>query len=201
MSQWHFLMRLAVACILLAAGASSIYADQRLDRIKDRYAAAGELECEAGCEHFRHTVTYNTMLPAVGLQTTTLTFYYLSDQADPEGDPYLLTRELVKVKVTYNVAASAFYSIEYLYDNQGAPMFYYWKEETNDAPGEKRYYFSGGALIRAAVDYHDQNGRKSTYVQDRDFSREDVTAAGAVLKQASDYKKLFDTLLQAEEWR
>ena len=57
-----------------------------LDKIKTKYYQVNEQN-----EYYSiHTVTLNSMLPAVGLQTKTIKFYYQAEQLNPEEDPYLM---------------------------------------------------------------------------------------------------------------
>jgi ubiquinone/menaquinone biosynthesis C-methylase UbiE len=113
----------------------------------------------------------------------------------------LQTHELFKITVTYNIAAGAFYTIEYLYDSQGALLFYYWKEDVSSPPQEKRYYYTRGTLFRAVVDYESDNAQRMKYLKDKDFSTEDLQDAARMVKKAADYKRLFETLVTAEQWR
>ncbi|MBN1797915.1 MAG: hypothetical protein JW822_05040 [Spirochaetales bacterium] len=179
----------------------NIAADQRLDKIRELYNKIQELDCGDACAHFRHEIVYNTMFPAIGLQTTAVQFFYYSGQVDPETDPYLLSHMLMKVKVTYNIAASAYYTIEYLYDEQGDLVFYYWMEEQAEAQGEKRFYFHNKKLIKVIVDCNPWDGDPVKYEDVKNFKAEDVREAASLVQKALDYKKLFETLITAEQWK
>lgn len=198
-ARWLLYLLAAAACLIVPAGRA--HADPRLDAVRSRYEAAGKLENNDPEGQFRHTMTYNTMQAAIGLQTTVITFFKMSNQVDPEEDPYLQTHELFKITVTYNIAAGAFYTIEYLYDSQGALLFYYWKEDVSSPPQEKRYYYTRGTLFRAVVDYESDNAQRMKYSKDKDFSTEDLRDAARMVKKAADYKRLFETLVTAEQWR
>ncbi len=170
-------------------------ADSRINKIKEIYNRAKELESYEGSHH---SVIYRTVLPAVGLQTTNVTFYYLSEQRSEQENPYHLTHRLLKVKVTYNVAASLFYTIEYLYE-QDKLIFYYCKEESANQPLEKRYYFAGGTLIQTIGDGPDASGNNRRVLQSEHFQKADQLAATAAINKAESYRRFFMQLLEAEQ--
>jgi hypothetical protein len=198
-------LRLGASLFVLLFMASlpcrSLSADERIDKIRELYQRIQELDCGDVCAHFKHEIVYNTMLPAIGLQTTAVQFFYFSGQLDPETDPYLLTHELKKVKVTYNIAASAYYTIEYLYDENGDLVFYYWREETAFEQNEKRFYFYNKKLLKVAMDYTPWEGDRVKYEDVKNFKKEDVQEATWLMQRALDYKTLFETLIAAEQWK
>jgi len=179
----------------------NVSADQRIDKIRELYQSIQELDCGESCAHFKHKIVYHTMMPAIGLQTTIVQFFYYSGQLDPETDPYLLTHELKKVKVTYNIAASVDYTIEYLYDEHDDLVFYYWKEETAVEQGEKRFYFHNNKLIKVIMDYRTWEGDSIKYTDTSHFKAEDRKTAESLIQKALDYKKLFEMLITVEQWK
>jgi len=181
----------------------TITADSRISHIRELYRQANKLECEVGCEHSQHRIQLNTMLPAIGLQTTTIRFIFTSNQKDPEQDPYWLTHTLHKVLVTYNIAASVNYTIEYLYDTKEEPVFYFWQEKINAGTEkqEKRYYFHKSKLIKAILDCKTDSGDPLNYSMTKRFKAEDVSQAKFLIKKSHEYRKLFKTLLKAEQLR
>ncbi|MFH0867008.1 MAG: hypothetical protein V1904_12500 [Bacteroidota bacterium] len=77
-----------------------------------------------------HTISYIVNRPAIGIQRTTLDFYYNAMSCenydyDPLTDSvdYVVHPELYKVVMKYNVAASEFVRKEYYYDN-GTLIFF-----------------------------------------------------------------------------
>jgi hypothetical protein len=198
-------IRLGASLFVLLFIASLPYrylsADERIDKIHELYQRVQELDCGDVCAHYKHEIVYNTMLPAIGLQTTVVQFFYFSGQLDPEIDPYLLTHDLKKVKVTYNIAASAYYTIEYLYDENGDPVFYYWREETAFEQSEKKFYFENRQLIKVVMDYLPLKGDRVKYEDVKDFNPIDKKTAEYLLQKALNYRTLFETLIAAEQWR
>ena len=77
-----------------------------------------------------HTISYIVNRPAIGIQKTTLDFYYNAMSCenydyDPLTDSveYIVHPELYRVVMKYNVAASEFVRKEYYYDN-GTLIFF-----------------------------------------------------------------------------
>lgn len=175
------------------------YGDKRIDKIKDLYDQAKQLEMD-GEKQFYHEVTINTMQAAIGLQTTKIRFIYKSWQADPKKDPYLLNHQLLKVIVRYNISASVDYLIEYLYDKKGNLVFYFWQEKTSEIQ-EKRYYFENQKLIQVIMDSKRNQGNPLKYTSKKSFKKEDLQNAKLVSKKAKEYMKLFRNLLQIEQIR
>ncbi|MBN1533982.1 MAG: hypothetical protein JXA20_15030 [Spirochaetes bacterium] len=170
--------------------------DGRIGRIRALYQEAQSLE-NFGDAFFRHEITLNTNYPGIGLQTTAIRFIYFPRQVDPENNPYLLTRTLKKAVVTYNIAASVHYTIEYLYDSSEQPVFYYWSEELSSATNQKRYYFHGGRLIQIIADYS-KDGTPVKYTRRKGFTREERESAAEVMKKAASYRSLFRQLVAIE---
>jgi hypothetical protein len=94
--------------------------DGHIERICALYLEAQRLEC-SGDAFFRHDITLNTNYPAIGLQTTAIRFIYFPRQVNPERNPCLPARTLKNAVVIYNIATSARYTMEYLYDGSGEP--------------------------------------------------------------------------------
>lgn len=163
--------------------------DSRIEAIRSRYNQA--LEIEQGGLNYHHDIVLNTMLPAVGLQTTKIRFIYTSEQASPEKDPYLLTRKLHLVRVTYNVAASAQFHMEYLFDDRERPIFYFEQEKREDSIKEKRLYFGKGVLIRII-----DSGRSPGAAL---ISTEDHREARSIVRRAEEYLRFFRNLVRIEE--
>ncbi len=182
----------ALTC-LLCGGAARATDDTRA--IKQRYRQAAELE-KAGDSH--HQVTFSTVLPAVGLQRTTVRFVYQSEQADPERDPYLLKHDLVKVSVDYNVAASAQIRSEYLYDARGGLIFYFHREESSDGLQADRFYFRSGKPFKLLQDAGSVDGEpaRKTITELSPAHKRQAEAAAAKAKKLRHH---FAELLKLEQ--
>ncbi len=190
---------LAVYCSLTAKE------DPRIERIRRLYQEAQSLEDKKDPMP-AHEVKFETMMPAIGLQTTRVTFLYTSWQANPEKDPYLLGHRLHKVNVRYNVAAMAGHSVEYLYDDKERPVFYYSRSErenySNKTPdkviNERRYYFDSGTLIMAVVNVVDDDGKTEKYTSTGTFKQNDVFLGRTAFYNAERYLKFFKQMVEIE---
>jgi hypothetical protein len=195
-------------CILLSAiiflsfsgFTQFVYGDDRIDEIRGIYNKATELE-KSDNVFFKHKVELNTMMAVIGLQTTTMTFIYTSEQANPE-DPYRLVHRLWKIVIEYNIADAMEYHIEYLYNDKALPVFFFWQEKYRGGKvtGEKRFYFYNKNLISSIMDYEDAQGKKKKYTATSDFSMDDISLAHDAMKKGLDYKALFALLVSAEHW-
>lgn len=196
---------LSVSSLLLFAiplSTNPIYSNPQIDHIKELYAKANKLQCSVGCEHNLHEIRLNTMLPAVGLQTTTIKMYYTSSRVKPEKDPHLLSRSLHKVVVEYNISAGAFYHMEYLYDDKEKPVFHFREQKTvADEKDTKRYYFSGSNLIQVIMDYHSPDGELIRYTSTDHFKSDVIRESRDILIKGENYRALFHTLIKAEGWK
>lgn len=181
--------------------------DDRIEKIRALYKDAQELACENEdeCGGTVHRLRMATTLPAIGLQVTDVRFYHTSWQAAPERDPYLMDSALKMVSVTYNIAGSVTFLIEYLYDEKGEPVFYYRQEKSGygEKPvvSEKRYYFQNGRLIRVVRGDSGDESAPRTFTQLSSFQAKDVADAKLAHGKALRYRGLFKTILQAEQWK
>lgn len=67
----------------------------------------------------------------------------------PTEEPGHVRRQLYLARETFNVAARTFYR-EYLYDDAGAPLFFYTRHDSFDKGRvEQRYYYRSGKLVVA----------------------------------------------------
>jgi len=189
---------IAVTCALTAKE------DPRIERIRRLYQEALKLEA-ADAPMPVHEVKFESIMPAIGNQTTRVTFIYNSWQADPGRDPYLMGYRLLKVNVRYNVAAMSGFLVEYLYDEKERPVFYYSREERETYQGkdsrivnERQYYFDGGSLIMAMANVADDDGKKEKYSTAGPFDRNDVTRGRAACSNAERYLKFFRHMVEIE---
>lgn len=104
-----------------------------------------------------HTISYVVNRPAIGIQKTTLDFYYNAMSCEnydynPKTDSveYMVHPVLYKVVMKYNVAASEFVSKEYYYENE-KPVFLISvikSDYDNSGADSLRVYFDGGKIIK-----------------------------------------------------
>ena len=95
---------LPLLLLIASVNISEAGPDSAILHIRDLYNKAAEMEKNP---EQSHEVIFNTVLPAIGLQTSRVRFIYASRQPNPKRDPYLLEYRLLKVTVKYNIAASA----------------------------------------------------------------------------------------------
>ncbi|MBQ9579007.1 MAG: hypothetical protein IJR28_05695 [Ottowia sp.] len=89
----------------------------------------------------------------------------------PTEEPGHVRRQLYLARESFNVAARTFHR-EYLYDNAGAPLFFYTRYDTFDKGRvEQRYYYRSGKLVVAVpedgggLDFMPQFERMKTLLQ------------------------------------
>ena len=123
----------------------------------------------------------------------------MSEQVDPEEDPYLLQHEIVKIKVTYNIAAGMNYTIEYLYDKKQDLIFYFQEENGHSSYNKNRLYFKSKKLIKtiSATKSDENEEEKKTYT--KNFKKSDIDAARIAISNSLKYKALFSNLLEIEQ--
>jgi len=184
---------LIVSFLILFDAAAIAASDQQVQKIRKLYQDA-----ITDTRPYYHTITLRSMLPAVGLQTTTIQFRYSSMQAEPEGgDPYRMEYSLHMVTVDYNIAARIRHHFEYLYDEREKIVFHYHRV-SGSVKAERRYYFHGERLIKAIVNAHDDNGSPEKYTRTSTFSQSDVNSAKRILRNATEYQEMFRQLLRVE---
>ena len=171
-----------------------------IPHIRELYKRALEMEQAPEVSDHSHEVTFNTVLPAVGLQTTRIRFLYTARQVDPRRDPYLLDFRLLKVTVTYNIAASINTTLEYLYDEKERPVFFS-RQVKSAMPeaDEMRLYFHDGTLFMAKIRKPGDDGRIISYSRSMRFSDLDKKAGVAALKKARGYHHHFKLLVELEK--
>lgn len=140
--------------MILLAGVFPVTAqdsDKRIDEIRrlDRQANLRIAESESvdeGTGLFCNELVINKAdkpWPAVGIYQTVFKFYYT--YGDREKNPY--PDRLMKVTVSTRRSDRKEYA-EYLFNPAGQLIFHYEKKDQEDAPVERRYYFSSERLIR-----------------------------------------------------
>jgi hypothetical protein len=194
-------MIITALCLTMAiAGAEAATENPDIARIRKLYEDARKKECGAGCEHYNYTVTLNSILPATGPQTKKIQFTLTAEQASPREDPYLFRRNLHKVTVSWNISASAQYTVEYLYDEKERPVFFFHREAATGGSSEKRFYFTGNRLIRVDMTTGPDAGSNGRYVRERGFKENEIREARTIIHRAVRYRKLFRTLAEACDW-
>ncbi|MCD4793151.1 MAG: hypothetical protein K8R54_07965 [Bacteroidales bacterium] len=171
--------------LILMLNISLFAQDDIIEEIKGQYYSISENE------YNHHDLTMNYILPAVGETTKTIRFYHVSEQADPERDPYDLDFTLLKVKVKFNVSASSFFTYEYLYNNKEQLIFYFENAEGIYGNYQKRYYYNNEKLIKCIVKGSDEDGGSHDYTRSNNFSQSDLKNSKSGIKKAADYAVLF----------
>jgi len=196
----HRMIITSLCLTMVITGAAAAAENPDITRIRALYAEAQKKECGSGCEHHNYNITLNTMMPATGMQTKKIRFTLSAEQANPREDPYLFLRRLHKVTVSWNISASAQYTVEYLYDEKERPVFFFHREAAVGGNSEKRFYFTGNRLIRVDAIPGPAPESRARYIRERGFSDNEVREARAILHRAVRYRKLFRTLGEAGEW-
>lgn len=188
-------MRKRALLILFLSLCGGLAADD-LSRIRGLYHSALQLSTNENC----HTMTMRVVYAAIGLQTTTINFFHVARQVDPEKDPYWMAFDLALVTVTWNIAASVNYRREYLYSRAGELLFCFDQEVNQVETVEHRYYWSRGALFRKET--RKKGGDKpGVTLHTRNFSRDDLGQAALFVSKAKEYVNLFKILVAAEKTR
>ncbi|MCP4137014.1 MAG: hypothetical protein GY754_38960 [bacterium] len=189
------ILTLVTLLILFCITAGSAFANPRIQKIRAFYNSITE---DSGNTH---EIKLNTMMPAIGLQTTTIRFIYFSMQADAEKDPYMLKRTLAKVIVEYNISASMKYHIEYLYNEKGRLIFYFYKV-TGGENREERCYFFKNRLIKIKVNpLKNEEGITDSsprFNRTKNFTKKDRKKASRAVGKANKYRKTFTNLVSVE---
>ncbi len=144
-----------------------------------------------------HTVELKSMLAAIGLQTTQLTFYYCAWQANPENDPYEMEARLIMLEVKYNIAASVYYTQEYIFDEEENLIYYMYKEENyyESDSSTLYYYFDKEELIlfeKLVLDGEEE-------IKMLGADTETLDEAATIIEKAKSYSSVFKNLLDAEQ--
>ena len=184
-----FIMKSVLSLIFIILINSSLFAqDDIIEEIKGQYYSVTENDEDY---YKYHDITMNFILPAVGEKTKTIRFYHESSQADPERDPYDMNYSLIKVEVKFNISASSFYTYEYLYNNKGQLIFYFYKVEGAYDNYQKRYYYNNENLIKCIVKGSNEDGETNDYAKINNFPHSDITNSRSGIKKAGEYLLLF----------
>jgi len=150
-------------------------------------------------ESLTHTMEFYSLLPAIGGQTTTLKFYYISWQVNPRDNPYEMDARLVKLEVTYNIASSVDYTQEYIFNREEKLIYYMYKEEDNYEPDNSQilyyYYDNGGLVLLERLLVENSKGKKTEVLG---FDDEEAGRVDVINFKANTYLEVFKDMLAIE---
>jgi hypothetical protein len=170
--------------------------EDEIVKIRERYKLINEME---EYDLMSHIVNLNYMLPAVGLKTKTLTFYYEGEQVNPEEDPYDFNYSLAKAVITWNVSASNTYTTEYLFNEYEQLIFCFEKGEGMFDNYEYRYYFKDLKMIKCIIKSTNEDGTETNYTKTSGFGKQELTTADHAKANAAKYLKTFKDLNNLNE--
>ncbi|OQY02748.1 MAG: hypothetical protein B6I20_06560 [Bacteroidetes bacterium 4572_117] len=183
------------AIILFITIFSFSYATSQQNALK----SIKNLYYKANADNYQsHTVKMNTMQAAIGLQTTDVVFYYDSWQIDPDESSYKLAYRVVKIEVSYNIAASANYKIEYLLNDDENLVFYFKKVEGAYENLSLRYYLDKNKLIKAISKNIAENGKSEEYSDMKNFKQADIDFAKQYIQKSKKYIAFFNEMIILE---
>ncbi len=188
-------MKTAVIFLLFLFQLVNITAQESaLKKIKDLYYKANADNYQS------HMVSLNTMRAAIGLQTTKINFYYESEQANPDESSYKLDYHLVKIVVSYNVAASMDYRIEYLFDENENLVFYFRKAEGMWENSTLRYYLDKNELIKVDSKSINELGESVGYTSLKNFKQADINIIKQYIEKSKKYLAFFNQMIEIESF-
>lgn len=155
-----------------------------------------------------HTIKFVSNRPAIGIQTTTIKFYY--EQQDNKLIEKNGTTEFVdiykqpaKVVIEYNIAASQNIKIEYYPNEKGKLIYYHYLTKGAYTNGEEFYYFENEKPIKIkstelSSDYEVLEKYKN-FDREKDFTKDDLKKCEKIIKNWEDYKKMFEQMIYIEK--
>ncbi len=186
-------MRTILSLLLLVFALNLLAQNDKIKAIKDLYYSINN-----DMPFQTRTVSMNTMHAAIGMQTTNIKFWFLSEQTDPEEDPYETTYTPVKVQVNYNIAAGMNYTIEYLLNEKGELVFYFKQAKGEWENYTYRYYFDQNKLIKVMIKSINETGLKIDYTDTANFKEKDLEYAKECIENAKQYVDFFDIMTNIE---
>lgn len=173
--------------------------EERVQLARDRYAAGLE-KISINKQYERDgvpavnytTITRQQNWAGSGMTTDKMEFYYTEIEDDME--PYPLGYKLVIMRRNYNIGS--FEALEeYLYDEDGHPLFWFTRYDNYGQIVELRGYFdTDGSLIRTICKTKDDNGKMTTCDINDDFEGR-FNLAKSNFKR---FKKAFQSLYDVE---
>lgn len=167
--------------------------ENTLKKIKDLYYKANTDNYQT------HKLNMNTIQAAIGLQSTDIIFFYDSWQSDPEESPYKLDYRVVKIEVSYNIAASMDYKIEYLFDENENLVFYFRKAVGMWENSSLRYYLEKNKLIKIISKNINENGENEDYTNSKKFKKSDIDFAKQYIQKSKKYLAFFNEMIMIEK--
>ena len=141
--------------------------EDRIQLAREKYSEGLALIAENSADQYplNYTIVVRKQnWAAVGMRSDSIWFYY-NELRDDEEEPYPDGYALRMVHRTYNVAARD-YLEEYLFDDNGKPLFFFthFEEMLNSVEDsfefEARYYYDeNGNIIRSIFKMMDKNGK------------------------------------------
>lgn len=141
--------------------------EDRIQLAREKYSEGLALIAENSADQYplNYTIVVRKQnWAAVGMRSDSIWFYY-NELRDDEEEPYPDGYALRMVHRTYNVAARD-YLEEYLFDDNGKPLFFFthFEEMLNSVEDsfefEVRYYYDeNGNIIRSIFKMMDKNGK------------------------------------------
>jgi hypothetical protein len=166
MKKQALLMALLMCLSLPILAQNNKKVDDRIQLAREKYADGLSLiQANAGEEYPLNftTVVRQQNRPAIGPKTEKMQFYY--NEIEDEEDPYPAGYALRMVRYTYNIARRQ-YLEEYIFDDNGKPLFFFthFEEMLNSVEDsfefEVRYYYDeNGKIIRSIFKMMDKNGK------------------------------------------
>jgi hypothetical protein len=158
--------------------------------------------------YWMHTINYRSNCRAIGLQITTVKFYYEQPrdslvENDKQSDFLDIYKPPVKIKVEYNIAASQNITIEYYYNEAGKLVYYHFLTKGDYRCGEGNYYFRNDKPVKIKFQPLDEGKevleKFQSIEKDSEFTGQDIITIKKILNKADDYRKMFDRLIYIEK--
>lgn len=155
-----------------------------------------------------HTIHLSSMRRAIGLQNTTVKFYYeqQSDTLIEEGENTRFVdiyKPPVKIMIEYNISASQNIKAEYYPNEKGKLIYYHYLSKGMYTSGEEFYYFENDKLIKIkSAELGSDNEvleKYKNFEREKEFTKDDLKKSKKILKNWDDYKKMFDQMIYVEK--
>lgn len=182
--------------------------DDIINHCKSVDEKIGEDENSYGSGFWVHTIKFTSNRRAIGLQITTVKFYY-EQQGDTliEKDGSTVFLDIynppVKITVDYNIAASQNVKVEYYPDQKGKLIFYHYISKGMYTSGEELFYFENDKPIKIKSSELNSESevieKFKNYEKEKNFSKEDLRKCKKIIKNWSDYRKMFDKMIYIEK--
>ena len=163
-----------------------------INKTREIYNAANETNLQV------HNLELNSMLPAIGLQTTSVKFLFDAEQANPEKDPFLMNTRLVKVEITYNISSHTEHFMEYLFNEEGYLIFHFERAKGMLENFENRYYFNDESLIKVIHKETLESGEINSYTSSSDYKKDDLKTARISVDKGGYLTRLFEKMIEIE---